>query len=269
MSSVTQIADDIFVLTDLDPLDGNSAWLPPHLRGYEPHNKFLVMSGDAAVLIDTGVAAHGASLLESLVPLLGGRRLVVLSTRNELDCIGNLALIVDHIENLQVVTCNALPSIGLVHPTRPVPGMRATRLVQGKTLADLGFARLRAVPPLIRVLGTSWIYDDATRTLFPSDFFGADVLVDSTVPIIRRDSRGLPTVDAIREIVIAKFDWLTRARTEEIAANWDVFFAATHPVAIAPAHGRILLGRDLVLRTIADYRTAVFGAATALAAGAA
>jgi len=166
MSSVTQIADDIFVLTDLDPLDGNSAWLPPRLRGYEPHNKFLVRSDDAAVLIDTGVAAHGASLLESLTPLLGGRRLVVLSTRNELDCIGNLALIVDHIENLQVVTCNALPSIGLVHPTRPIPpGMRATRLVQGKTLADFGFSRLRAVPPLIRVLGTSWIYDDATSTL--------------------------------------------------------------------------------------------------------
>jgi flavorubredoxin len=72
MSSVTQIADDIFVLTDLDPLDGNSAWLPPRLRGYEPHNKFLVSSHDAAVLIDTGVAAHGASLLESLAPLLDG-----------------------------------------------------------------------------------------------------------------------------------------------------------------------------------------------------
>jgi len=83
------------------------------------------------------------------------------------------------------------------------------------------------------------------------------------VPIIRRDTRGLPTADAIREIVIAKFDWLMRARTEELAAKWDAFFATTHPIAIAPAHGRIQLGRDLVLRTIADYRTAVFGFATA------
>src|SRR5262249_33969407 len=119
------------------------------------------------------------------------------------------------------------------------------------------------------VLGTSWIYDDVTGTLFPSDFFGADLLADNTVPIIRSDTQGLPTVDAVREVVLAKFDWLARARTEELAANWDAFFAKTHPAAIAPAHGRVHLGRDLVVRTTADYRAAVFGSAHVPAAGAA
>lgn len=261
MSEVFNLSDDLVVISDLVPLDGRISWAPPGARGFEPNNKFLVTSPEHALLLDTGVAAHGESLLEALAALLGPRRLVILTTRNELDCIGNLGILLDRYPDAQVLTTNALPVVGLVHLKTAIADRIAVgRVGHGENLARFGFPRLRVVTPVIRVLGTGWLIDDETDTLFPSDFFAADLLSEAGEDIVRRDAVGLAEPDALLESILAKFDWLANADIEPLLRTWDRFFAASRFAAIAPSHGRITVGSEIVARVVARYRAAIASA---------
>ena len=144
MSEMIQIADGVRSLTDMVPLDGRISWVPPDRRGFEPHNKYLITREKRALLLDTGVAAHEGSLLASLGHLIGDRHLTVLVTRNELDCLGNLAAIVDRYPECRVLTTNALPVLGLVHPkVVRRDSVSFSRVRHGETLTDYGFPNLR------------------------------------------------------------------------------------------------------------------------------
>ena len=63
----------------------------PAPRVLAPFNKYVFVSKDGVLLIDTGVAAHGPALIESLRRIVGSRWIMVVVTRIELDCTGNLA----------------------------------------------------------------------------------------------------------------------------------------------------------------------------------
>ena len=115
MTEVAHIADDTYVLSDLVPADGRVSWVSTDLSGYEPYNEYLVVGDEQALLIDTGVSLHGASILDRLIPLVGNRHLVIYISRIELDCIGNLALLLDHFESVEVATANPIPAVDLVH----------------------------------------------------------------------------------------------------------------------------------------------------------
>jgi flavorubredoxin len=52
------------VLSDLVPADGRVSWVSTDLSGYEPYNEYLVVGDEQALLIDTGVSLHGASILD-------------------------------------------------------------------------------------------------------------------------------------------------------------------------------------------------------------
>src|SRR5215213_5591744 len=79
VTEVARIADDTHALSDLVPADGRVSWVAPGLGGYEPYNEYLVVTNERALLIDTGVALHGPSILERLIPLVGNRHLVFIS----------------------------------------------------------------------------------------------------------------------------------------------------------------------------------------------
>ena len=66
MSRVEKIADNVLALTDVVPIDGRLSWRPPKARGFEPCNKYVVLSDERAMLFDTGYAVHGESLIASL-----------------------------------------------------------------------------------------------------------------------------------------------------------------------------------------------------------
>src|SRR5688572_29037137 len=108
MSRVERVTDDVLVLSDLVPIDGRVSWLPPLASGFEPYNEYLVLAGDNALLFETGVAAHGPSLVQSLKEALGSRRLAVYPSRIELDSIGNLGRILEEIPNTVVGCANPI-----------------------------------------------------------------------------------------------------------------------------------------------------------------
>ncbi len=67
MSRVEQLADNIYVLSDLEPADASRSWLPQDAAGYEPFNKFVFLEGDRALLIETGAAKHSESFRKACV----------------------------------------------------------------------------------------------------------------------------------------------------------------------------------------------------------
>lgn len=260
MTRLEAISDDVLVLSDLVPVDGRVNWLPTDAAGLEPHNKYVIQSPEAVLVIDTGVAAHETGFLARLEEVARGRRIVVLTTRNELACTGNLGAIVDRFADVLVMSPNGLPPLGLVHLERKrredIPTYKPKH---GERLSVAGFERLEIITPAIRLLGTGWVFDHVTKTLFTSDFFGADIMATENATVIRRSAEGLAETDFLRRAILAKFDWLDRADTRVIEARWDSMFCALEPAFIAPAHGRVQAGRGLVARVTGDYRKAAFG----------
>ena len=235
MTEVARIGDETYLLSDLVPVDGRVSWVASGLGGYEPYNEYLVVADERALLIDTGVALHGASILEKLIPLVGHRHLVIYISRIELDCIGNLALLLNHFKSVEVATANPIPAVDLVHraSTSHVP---VTHFGFDKTFAPVGFPQMKVLDPVFRTLGTSWLFDRNTGTLFSTDSFCGDLLATSSEPVVRRSMEGAPDRAELRCQTLAKFDWLVRAETDLLRASWERLFAEIEPVALAPIH---------------------------------
>lgn len=265
MSRVEQISDKIYVLSDLEPAEATRSWLPEDASGFEPFNKFVIVETETALLLETGAAAHCKSIGSSLRDLVGDRTLVILPTRSELESIGNLGWIIDNFPRVELLTTTrALPPLGLAHmrPERR-ESVKARRIVRGETLAGAGFPTLETLDPVIRILGTIWIYDHASGVLFSSDFFANDLLPDRDTPTIRDKSAGLPDAASLRRFIVAKFDWLKRARTDALQAHWERLFERIEPEAIAPSLGRVTAGKALASDVIELYRRALFEIAPA------
>ena len=257
MSRIERISDDVLVLSDLVPIDGRVSWLPQGARGVEPYNSYVVLSDDRALLIDTGVALHEDSLLQTLRDVIGPRQLVVFITRIELDNLGNLGRIVELFPGVQVTTSNVVPLFKLVHISDDIPPpLPARRILIGNTLAEFGFPRIHIYEALIRTLGSTWLWDKNTQTLFTTDIFCTDMLEQPGQSIFRRDEAGLQSSNIMREFILGKFDWLALADTAPLLARWNKFFSEIHPTVLAPIRGRVQVGRATASATIEAYRKA-------------
>lgn len=271
MSRVEQLADNIFVLSDLEPADPARSWLPSDTCGFEPFNKFVFLEDDCALLIETGAAAHDDSTQASLREIVKDRLLVILPTRSELESIGNMGSIIDNFPRVELITTTrALPPLGLAHmrPDRR-ESVKARRIVRGEKLAGAGFPTLDTVTPIIRILNTIWIHDRRSGILFTSDTFANELLPHRETPTVRRDSLGLPGAAAVRRSIIARFDWVERARTQALQQQWADLFGRITPTGIAPSLGRVTIGADATADVIDLYRRALFeeGAGSGKSAG--
>jgi flavorubredoxin len=260
MSKIEEIADDVLVLSDIVPVDERISWIPAGSQGFESFNEFIILNSDHALLIDTGVALHGPSIVASLRQVLGKRELVIFTTRSEPDSLGNLSRILHEFPKSQVVTTSPLRPPYIVHllADRRPDSVPSTRARFGDRLTQFGFARIALVDPVIRLLGTTWLVDHRSATLFTSDFFGADLLQRADEPVIRPDGAALPDAISVRRSILAKFDWLARADTRLLETRWSKFFGGRSYSALAPARGRVQCGPEHVQRFLNVYRTAAF-----------
>lgn len=259
MSRMEEIRPGLHVLSDLVPVDGRVTWLPKSAAGFEPYNEYLYIKDDRALLIDTGVARHGPSILATLREAVDGRQLSIYTTRIELDVIGNLALILSHFPDAQVVTTIPIEPTRLIHmpPGRPLPRPVQT-LRYRDDLSSVGFPEIQTLQPAIQTLGTAWLWDDARSVLFTTDMFCGDTLASEDASVLRRSGEHGMTVKTIRQTVLSKFDWLDSADTTQLEVIWRQTFGTRRPFAIAPIHGRVLVGEALVEETVERYRQAIF-----------
>lgn len=259
MSRVERLAGNVIVLTDTVEIDDRITWHIPGTRGYEPYNEYLVFEGDRVLMIDSGVALHGDSILASLRETIGDRELILYSTRIELECLGNHGRIVEAFPRTKIVTANVVPQAALFH----ISGFRSTtvpvrHMQMGDTLAEFGFPDIRIYQAPLRMLGTSWLWESRSRTLFTTDSFNTDMLNSPQESPLRRESNWLAQPDFIRGTLLRKFDWLSLADMDMIEADWDALFANVEPLALAPIHGRVQIGAEHVRQVIANHRKALF-----------
>jgi len=257
-SQVSRLADDILMLSHLEPASDRVSWLAPGARGFEPYNEYLIRHGDKTLLLDTGVALHGEQLIASLKELVGSRELIIFITRIELDCIGNLGRVLDHFRDAQVVTANVVPPIGLVHVSAGTTPRTAIHIPMGSTLERFGFGDITINEAPIRMLGTSWPWHATSRTLFTTDFFCNDLCPTADTPAVRHDAEGRDSPQDIRRRLLRKFDWLENADTTVLEELWRALFDRIDPLALAPTQGRVQSGKDLVCQVIEDYEVAIF-----------
>jgi hypothetical protein len=211
----------------------------------------VAFSNDPFTPAQSWVDAEGVEA--SLREIVKDRLLVILPTRSELESIGNMGSIIDNFPRVELITTTrALPPLGLAHmrPDRR-ESVKARRIVRGEKLAGAGFPTLDTVTPIIRILNTIWIHDRRSGILFTSDTFANELLPHRETPTVRRDSLGLPGAAEVRRSIIARFDWVERARTQALQQQWADLFGRITPTGIAPSLGLSALAptaRDLPTR---------------------
>jgi flavorubredoxin len=259
MSRVEKLTDTVLVLSDIVPIDGRVSWLTPGAKGFEPYNEYLVLGEERALLFETGVAVHGPSLVPTLKEVLGSRQLAVYPSRIELDSIGNLGRILEEIPNTIVACGNPIEPTRLTHfrdwTTPKAPFFRFT---VGSTLAEIGFPQISVVDPVIRTLGTTWLWNQDEKILFTADSFCNDMMAKEDQSVIRKSGDALIAPEGLRASILQKFDWLALASNVKLLPAWDSLFARIDPAVLAPVHGRVQFGAKLVAEVLADYRKALF-----------
>lgn len=146
-------------------------WLPVPGLGAIPVNAFL-LAGPEPMLVDTGPAILSNDVLSSIERRidLADLRWIWLS-HTDADHIGNLDRILARAPNAKVVTnflgAGKMGLLGIGDPDR-------TRLLEPGEVFEVGGRRLHQVkPPYYDAPETMGFYDEADRTFFAADAFGA------------------------------------------------------------------------------------------------
>jgi flavorubredoxin len=260
MSRVTEIAPEVFAMSNLIVAEERVSWIAHGMEGYEPHHQYLLRRPYVALLIDTGMKVHVENIVAAIRELIGDRQLIVYTTRSEPDCVGNLAHLVSAFPRLRLVNASVLNPSQLVHlpqgfEARDIP---LQRLRYGQTLDSVGFPHVHVIEPLVRLLGTSWLYDGINHILFSSDYLDVELMALPEDDVVRSTTQGQPDVAHVRAGILAKFAWLAHADTDVLTPRWDAYFAKTKPRILAPSHGRIVSGEDVVALALDNYRRAAF-----------
>lgn len=252
----------LFAISSTVPLDGRVSWAPNVPGRFQPINCYLAVEDDCALLIDTGVAAHGLSTVGALKRVLRDEsELGVVLTRAEMDCVSGLGAVgaAFAIDRLMAGGAanpfDAFQEVGLTMGARQLVGLEqpdASGLVLARTTSiGLGTRRqLEILVPMFRLLATFWIYDPDSEALFTSDIFGhTDVAAHNGSPVIDRIS-GNDNERSISKHLLAKHWWLRKANRMRIADATEELMRKLDPSLVCPTHGCILKGKDVVHRHV-------------------
>ena len=223
-------------------------------KKHVPVNCYVLTEPGRALLIDTGLPTQQATVVAQLKSLLRpDQRLSILHTRvGEYDSVGNTGPITEAFPVDRLVAF-FLPEWMMDFRAEPVHPRNATiseLKLAGQVLqvGEGGTRPLHLLEAPLRLLLTFWAYDSATQVLFTSDSFGHVALEDAAADRVvtrQSDSTQLASVTAY---LAAKFDWLSAADRDGIKTELAEVFETYEVETIAPMHGRILRGREVVRR---------------------
>jgi flavorubredoxin len=258
--AVELIPDKLYRLGAMMPLDGRISWVPSDLRGYQPANCYLILDGRSATLIDTGPAAYEHEIVDQLKSVLpAGAHLTVFVTRLEPEGLGNIGPIQASIGIDRIIT-GGIPN--MFDSWNEIPGFVEMwnnrsdwlgdrtfmdRVATGEPIPMFGSDRLIVLPAPLRILATFWVYDRVTRTLFTTDVFGHTSVKSQADSVVRSSvADDDTTYELARAHVLAKFPWTSYANMEPIDAKLAATFSDRKVDLVAPMHGCILRGDDLI-----------------------
>lgn len=244
----------LFLLGDGVELDGRISWAPPDARGWQPINTYVLVEGDSVLVIDPGVYVQRRTVREQLESIVSpGHPLSIFVTRPEPDSTGNIGEIASRFPVARLYAgggpnpFDSFEAVTLMDPANRGERIQMERTPPGFAV-PVGHGRdVEVLRPSIRLLATWWGYDTATRTLFTSDLFGHGVQDERTSPRVIYDMAAAQCDFAsVRAHLLAKFGWLARAKTDAVVENLRAMFRDRAVDRIAPAHGLVIEGPELV-----------------------
>jgi flavorubredoxin len=257
----------LYSLQNVITLDGRVSSYPANARGYTVSNCYLIKEGSDAVLLDSGYTAHVKSLLAQIDSILEpDATLSVYPLRiNEYMSVCNVEAIAARFNVIQCYSGNADAALWVDFGGRSdaaeVAGQKPydlkTTLVARKQTLHVGPDKSRAIDAFqapIRLIGTRWIYDGATKTLFTSDSFSHEWSQDADGPWSTSAADNTTTAAHIRSFLLnTRYWWLEGGKTEALRGKVAEVFERYDIENIAPGYGRILRGRELVKRQFAMF----------------
>ena len=248
----------LYALQNAFELDGRASSYPNSARGFAPANCYLLKQDDGALLLDTGFAAHERAIMDQLAKLLEpDMPLHLFPLRvNEFMSVCNAMPIA---ERFNVIACYApIPDIdcwldfnwdgrdgeGAAPLSIETAVLNAQQQLQVGTSGERPIAAFNAP---IRLINTSWIYDEATRTLFSSDMFAHHWRDDPDGPWMIAGNDDVASSDWVRSFLLnTRYWWLEGAAIDPLRREVAAVFERYDIETIAPGYGCILQGRDLV-----------------------
>lgn len=260
VSSITELVEGkVFALHNTFALDGRVSAYPSSARGYSPSNCYLLVEDDAAMILDTGYAAHEASILSQVGSLIDRELpLSIFPLRiNEFMSVCNTMALA---KNFNVVECfSNVPDIEdwvefeTLRGQERNPTLKTTLLPRGEySRVQLGSGRtLDVLNAPIRLISTRWIYDEETRVLFSSDMF-SHVWHDSEEgPWLLGDNEEDDVTDFafVRSFLLnTRYWWIEGANLSPVRKAVNDVFERFDIQTIAPGYGTMLRGRKHVER---------------------
>ena len=241
---VREIAPGTFAISDLVDLREPVSWAAPGTAAFDPSTCYLVLARADALLIDTGLRAHGAAIGDRLAALLpAGTRLWLTMTRVEPDALGNVDVLAERFRFAGISSQTNVIPLDYIGPlSGRYPDVAITNGLLPGDRVPFGERELLVVEPAVRTLPTLWYYDQVTRTLFTSDFFGGAFVEESDA----WTPSPAPDIAATRAHLLAKFDWLAIADTSSAVARLRGVRDGFEIDVIAPGHGLWTVGRKAV-----------------------
>ena len=249
---------NLFALQNPFGLDGRVSTYPASARGFSVANSYLLLQGDAALLIDTGFGKDEPVIRAQIESLIApGLPLSMFPLRlNEFMSINNVETFAGHFNVETCYTSNIDAALwfdfGAKAEGRDIlKSMKVTAVTRADTIEIGKGGRLVDVMQApIRLIATRWLYDRATRTLFASDMFTHLWRETATGPWIVTDADNDPTSTRdIRSFMLnTRYWWLEGAPTDSIRRGIAAVFDTYDIETIAPGYGCILSGRNVVER---------------------
>jgi hypothetical protein len=270
---ITLAKDRLYGLAHPFELDGRPVSTHPRgTQGYGQFNCYLVIEGDEALLIDTGMPAHEELVLSQLDHLLDPTTTLSLIALRGSDfaSVSNSRAIAERFNIGDVMISSRIP-------TEEVPGWldfggswrdptgggalakSGRRSLVGKreiiVKEETGSASgrvLEILRPKLMFIPTQWLYDVATRTLFTSDMFTYVWRAGDTGPWVVDDEEDIPPVEHVGDYLIGtRFWWLAGADTAPIREDLAAIWKDREIDCLGPAFGCVLRGKSVVERHLA------------------
>ncbi|WP_165966622.1 hypothetical protein [Actinomadura sp. 7K507] len=247
-------------------------WTPGGPGVHEPLNCYLLTTPDEAIFLDTGPAIVRPQVMAAAREQVdGGRSLWIFPTRNEFDCVGNLGPLLDLRDDARLLFGGGggiLEWIGDADG-RGFLGRREIVLApNGTSTAFSGGVRLHWMDaPVKEMFLTQWAYEESTRTLFTSDFFGWVHARSATGPVVADRPDDLPEAAEVAAEIPHRVNWLPGATAPDVLEAFERTVTAYDVERIAPVHGQVISGAATVRRALDDTRAALAALTTPQPAG--